>query len=68
MFLVHLADVTNRFPIRTATVLAAAALAVASANAGLAAQRSSVAKTPFTYRVLRQDVIVNADIWAAKPR
>jgi hypothetical protein len=59
--------VTIRFPIRTATVLAATALAVGSANASLATPRSSAAKTPFTYRVLRQDVIINADIWAAKP-
>jgi hypothetical protein len=66
-FLVHLADVTIRFPIRTATVLATTALAVASANASLATPRSSVSATPVTYQVLRQDVIINADIWAAKP-
>jgi hypothetical protein len=56
-----------RLPVRVTAVLAAAAVSVASANAGLAAQRSSATKTPFTYRVLRQDVIINADIWAAKP-
>jgi hypothetical protein len=58
------------FPIRTAAVLAATALSVASANAGLAAPRISsggVAATPLSYQVLRQDVIINADIWAAKP-
>ena len=58
---------TIRFPIRTATVLAATALAVASANASLATPRSSVPATSPTYQVLRQDVIINADIWAAKP-
>src|SRR6202161_4819464 len=66
-FLVHLADVTIRFPIRTAAVLAATALAVASANASLATARSSVPATSPTYQALRQDVIINADIWAAKP-
>jgi hypothetical protein len=54
-------------PVRIAAVLAAAAVSAASANAGLAATESSVAKTPVTYQVLRQDVIINADIWAAKP-
>ena len=61
---------TIRVPIRTAAVLAATALSVASANAGLAAPRissSNAAATPVTYQVLRQDVIINADIWAAKP-
>jgi hypothetical protein len=66
-FLVHLADVTIRFPIRTAAVLAATALAVASANASLATARTSVPATSPTYQALRQDVIINADIWAAKP-
>jgi hypothetical protein len=54
-------------PVRIAAVLAAAVVSAASANAGLAATESSVAKTPVTYQVLRQDVIINADIWAAKP-
>ena len=58
---------TIRFPIRTAAVLAATALALASANASLATPRSSVPATPPTYQVLRQDVIINADIWAAPP-
>jgi hypothetical protein len=56
-----------RVPVRVAAVLAAAAVSAASANAGLAATQSSAAKTPVTYRVLRQDVIINADIWADKP-
>ena len=60
-------------PVRIAGVLAAAAVCAASANVGLAATKSpaatasSAAKTPVTYQVLRQDVIINADIWAAKP-
>jgi hypothetical protein len=54
-------------PVRIGAVLGAAAVSAASANAGLAATRSSVAATPITYQVLRQDVIINADIWAAKP-
>ena len=48
-------------------MLAATVLAVASANASLATPRSSVPATPVTYQVLRQDVIINADIWSAKP-
>jgi hypothetical protein len=54
-------------PVRIAAVLGAAAVCAASANAGYAATQSSAAPTPITYRVLRQDVIINADIWAAKP-
>jgi hypothetical protein len=55
-------------PARMAAVFAAAALSAASANAGYAATDvSSAAPTPITYQVLRQDVIINADIWAAKP-
>jgi hypothetical protein len=55
-------------PVRTAAVLAAAALSAASANAGLAAADvSSAPATSISYQVLRQDVIINADIWAAKP-
>jgi len=54
-------------PVRIAAVVAAAAVCAASANAGYAATQSSAAGTPITYRVLRQDVIINADIWAAKP-
>jgi hypothetical protein len=54
-------------PVRIGAVLAAAAMCAASANAGYAATQSSAAKTPITYQVLRQDVIINADIWAAKP-
>ncbi len=58
---------TMWLPIRAAGVLAAAAVSAASANAGLAASHSSIAGPPVTYQVLRQDVIINADIWAAKP-
>ncbi|HTZ25272.1 MAG TPA: hypothetical protein VMC83_14875 [Streptosporangiaceae bacterium] len=59
-------------PVRVTAVLAAAAVSAAavsaaSPHAGLAATQSSAAPTPITYRVLRQDVIINADIWAAKP-
>jgi hypothetical protein len=54
-------------PVRIAAVFAAAAVCAASANAGYAATRSGAAPTPITYQVLRQDVIINADIWAAKP-
>ena len=54
-------------PVRVAAVLAATAVSAPTVSAGLAAPRSSVAATPVTYQVLRQDVIINADIWAAKP-
>jgi hypothetical protein len=55
------------FPVRTAAVLAGVALSAVSANAVLATPEQAVAKTPPTYQVLRQDVIINADIWARKP-
>jgi hypothetical protein len=56
------------FPVRTATLLAVTALSVASANAGLAVpETGSAPATSPGYQVLRQDVIINADIWAAKP-
>jgi hypothetical protein len=55
-------------PVRAAAVLAAMAVSAVSANVGLASpERSSAAGPPPTYQVLRQDVIINADIWAAKP-
>jgi hypothetical protein len=54
-------------PIRMAALLAATAVSAASANAGLAADVSSAPATSLSYQVLRQDVIINADIWAAKP-
>jgi len=52
---------------RAAALLAAAAVTAGSANAGLATPEQSGGRTPPTYQVLRQDVIINADIWAAKP-
>jgi hypothetical protein len=54
---------------RAAALLAAAALSAASANAGLATttQGASAPATSAGYQVLRQDVIINADIWAKKP-
>jgi hypothetical protein len=63
-------------PLRAAAVLAAVALFAGSANTGLAMPEhngqsgqsgQSGAPTPPTYQVLRQDVIINADIWARKP-
>jgi hypothetical protein len=52
---------------RAAALLAAAAVTAGSANAGLATPERSGGRTPPTYQVLRQDVIINADIWARKP-
>ena len=57
-------------PVRAAAVLAAVALFAGSANTGLAMPEQSDqggGGTPPTYQVLRQDVIINADIWARKP-
>jgi hypothetical protein len=54
-------------PARAASLLAALTLSAASANAGLATPNQVGSGTPPTYRVLRQDVIINADIWARKP-
>jgi hypothetical protein len=54
--------------VRAAAVLAAVAVPAVAANAGLAMpKQGSSAVTPPTYQVLRQDVIINADIWARKP-
>jgi hypothetical protein len=54
--------------IRMGALLGAAVLSAASANAGMATPKSSsVGATSLGYQVLRQDVIVNADIWAKKP-
>ncbi|HTW03649.1 MAG TPA: hypothetical protein VMF87_25340, partial [Streptosporangiaceae bacterium] len=67
---------TTSVPVRVAAVLAAVALFAGSANTGLAMPQKSdqsdqsdqsAAPTPPTYQVLRQDVIINADIWARKP-
>jgi hypothetical protein len=54
---------------RSMAVLAVVASAgvAGSANGGLAGPDHSSGKTPLTYRILRQDVIINADIWAQKP-
>jgi hypothetical protein len=76
-FLVDLADMVISFPGRAAALLAAAAtlasvaaMAVSAGpvTAGLATpQQGGAGKTPPTYKALRQDVIINADIWARKP-
>ena len=50
-------------------VLAAVPVAtvpVAAAN-GSPASAGRAGKLPYTYRVLRRDVIINADIWNRKP-
>ena len=51
------------------TVMLAAGIAGAagSANAGVGGLSQRAGKTPATYKILRQDVIINADIWARKP-
>jgi hypothetical protein len=67
-FLVDVADMMIALPVRVTALLAAVAVSAVSANAALATPgQSSAGGTPPTYQVLRQDVIINADIWAAKP-
>jgi hypothetical protein len=51
---------------RTVVVLAAAASAVSATSDG-AGPGQAGGKVPLSYRILRQDVIINADIWARKP-
>jgi hypothetical protein len=67
--LVDLAHMMTSIPVRAAAVLAAVALFAGSANTGLAMpeQSDQSGETSPTYQVLRQDVIINADIWARKP-
>jgi hypothetical protein len=50
-----------------ATALLALAVSAWSANAGLAMPEQSGGGTPLSSQILRQDVIINADIWAQKP-
>ncbi len=52
-------------PLRLGAMLVTAALSVGSVSAGPAAGRSPA--PPRSYQVLRQDVIINADIWNRKP-
>ena len=68
-FVIHLADMMISVLARATAVLAVALSAgvAGSANAGLAGPGQSSSKTPLTYQILRQDVIINADIWAQKP-
>jgi len=65
--LIDLADMMISVAVRAAALLAAAAVSAGSANTGLATPEHSSGGTPPSYQVLRQDVIINADIWAAKP-
>jgi hypothetical protein len=50
-----------------ATALLAVAISAGSAKVGLAMPEQSGGETPPSYQILRQDVIINADIWARKP-
>jgi len=50
-----------------ATALLALALSAGSANAGPTVPVQSGGGTPLSYQILRQNVIINADIWAQKP-
>ena len=65
-FLIDLADMMISFLTR-ATALLALAVSAGSVNAGPAVPGQSGGETPLSYQILRQDVIVNADIWARKP-
>jgi hypothetical protein len=72
-FLVDLADMVISALGRAAALLALAGSAAGSAvsagpaNGSRAVPEQSGGKTPVTYQILRQDVIINADIWAQKP-
>jgi len=48
-------------------VTAAAVMAAGPASGSPRVPGTSHAKVPYTYRVLRRDVIINADIWNRKP-
>jgi len=65
-FLIDLADMMISVPAR-ALALLALAVSAGPASASLAAPEQSSGKTPLSYQILRQDVIINADIWARKP-
>lgn len=52
---------------RVTALLALAASSAGSANVGPAIPEQSGGKPPLSYQILRQDVIINADIWARKP-
>jgi hypothetical protein len=65
-FLIDLADMMISVLAR-ATALLALAVSAGSANAGLAMPEQGGGKAPLSYQILRQDVIINADIWARKP-
>jgi hypothetical protein len=50
-----------------ATLMAAAPAAASGIQQPTASGRSASSKVPYTYRVLRRNVIINADIWNRKP-
>ena len=50
-----------------ATLLAAAPAAASGVQQPTVSGRSASSKVPYTYRVLRRNVIINADIWNRKP-
>ena len=50
-----------------ATLMAAAPAAASGVQQPTASGRSASSKVPYTYRVLRRNVIINADIWNRKP-
>jgi hypothetical protein len=55
-------------PARAIALLAAVVgVSAGPASVGLAQPDPGGAGTPASYRILRQDVIINADIWAQKP-
>lgn len=55
-------------PGRATALLATVAISAGAANLGLAAEPAhGGGGTPASYKVLRRDVIINADIWARKP-
>lgn len=53
--------------VRIAAVLAAAGLAAGQAGGSQPMPKASGGTPPYSYRVLRRDVIINADIWNARP-
>ena len=59
-------NVLTAVSVRIAAVLVAAGLAVGQAG-GPGTPKASSSTPPHSYRVLRRDVIINADIWNAKP-
>jgi hypothetical protein len=65
-FLIDLANMMISVLAR-GTALLGLAVSAASANVGPATPEQGGGKTPVSYQILRQDVIINADIWAQKP-